>query len=153
MPCSKQICTNVTGELRCMMAGSYRTSTQQCLEFSCILYIRHFHIIIPDQQEKAVQYSVLVKFRERLAECLSNEPTTIARDLFSTGFITERVLHKTNELNEIKADKADRLCSSVLDVIKKSPRELDEFLSVLQRPARQKLYEELVQDLKSALNQ
>ncbi|XP_064384149.1 uncharacterized protein LOC135333169 [Halichondria panicea] len=77
-------------------------------------------------------YSVLVSFSEKIVQSLSHEPKALAVSFLSVGLITERVLRETNELNEIKADKATRLYTALLGVVKHHPHKYHEFVSTLR---------------------
>ena len=82
-------------------------------------------------------------------QSLSHEPKAIALRLLSAGFITERVLQETNELNEINADKATRLYTAVLSVVRDHPHKFQEFVSILQ--TSRGVHKDLVEELNSAL--
>ena len=82
-------------------------------------------------------------------QSLSHEPKAIALRLLSAGFITERVLQETNELNEINADKATRLYTAVLSVVRDHPPKFQEFIPILQTSLG--VHKDLVEELNSAL--
>ena len=77
-------------------------------------------------------YSVLVSCSEKIVQSLSEEPKALALHLLSAGLITDRVLQETNQLNEIKADKATRLYTALLDVVKHHPHKYRDFVSTLR---------------------
>ncbi len=87
---------------------------------------------------------MLVRCSEKIVQSLSDEPRAIALCLFSAGLITARVLQETNELNEINADKATRLYTALLGVVKYHPHKYDEFISILRHNS---LYTDLVIEL------
>ena len=77
-------------------------------------------------------YSVLVSCSEKIVQSLSEDPKALALHLLSAGLITEHVLQETNELNEINADKATRLYTALLGVVKHHPHKYHEFVSTLR---------------------
>ncbi len=91
-------------------------------------------------------YIVLVKCSEKIIESFSQEPKAIAVRLLSVGLITERVLQETNQLNEINADKATRLYTALLGVVKHYPHKYHEFVSTLRLNP---LHTDLVRELDS----
>ena len=92
---------------------------------------------------------MLVNRSEKIVQSLSHEPKAIALHLLSAGFITERVLQETNELNEINADKATRLYTAVLGVVRDHPHKCQEFVSILQTSLS--VHKDLAEELNSAL--
>ena len=72
----------------------------------------------------------------------------MALHLLAAGFITDHVLQEISELNEIKADKATRLYTAILGVIKNHPHKIYEFVSVLET---HQSGHELAEELRSAL--
>ncbi len=91
-------------------------------------------------------YSVLMRCGEKIIESLSEEPKSIAVCFLSVGLITERVLQETNQLNEINADKATRLFTALLGVVKHHPHKYHEFVSTLRHNP---LHTDLVRELDS----
>ena len=91
-------------------------------------------------------YNVLVRCSEKIVESLSQEPKAIAVRLLSVGLITERVLQETNQLNEINADKANRLFTALLGVVKHHPHKYHEFFSTLKLNP---LHTDLIRELDS----
>ncbi|XP_064384748.1 uncharacterized protein LOC135333670 isoform X2 [Halichondria panicea] len=77
-------------------------------------------------------YSVLVSCSEKIVQSLSHEPKALAVRFLSVGLITERVLQETNQLNEINADKATRLYTALLGVVKHHPHKYHKFVSTLR---------------------
>ena len=110
--------------------------------FSCLCTVGH-------QTSTSTSHNTMVKFSEKIVQSLSHEPKAIALRLLSAGFITERVLQETNELNEINADKATRLYTAVLSVVRDHPHKYHEFASILR--TSQGVHVELMQELKSAI--
>ncbi|XP_064388722.1 uncharacterized protein LOC135336790 isoform X2 [Halichondria panicea] len=91
-------------------------------------------------------YNVLVRCSEKIVESLSQEPKAVAVRLLSVGLITERVLQETNQLNEINADKANRLFTALLGVVKHHPHKYHEFVSTLKLNP---LHTDLIRELDS----
>ncbi len=80
-----------------------------------------------------IGYSVLVKCSEKIVQSLSEEPKAIALRLLSAGLITQCILEKTNEyVNETKREKATRLYTALLGVVKQHPHKYHEFVSTLR---------------------
>ena len=69
---------------------------------------------------------------EKIVQSLSEEPKAIALGLLSAGLITECILEKTNELNETKREKATRLYTALLSVVKQHPHKYQELVSTLR---------------------
>ena len=75
---------------------------------------------------------------EKIVEALSRDPKGLAQALFGKGLISNAVLDEMNELNETKTDKARRLYSAVIKVVKEYPRQYDYFIQIFkERPSRQ----------------
>ncbi len=91
-------------------------------------------------------YNVLVRCSEKIVESLSQEPKAVAVRLLSVELITERVLQETNQLNEINADKATRLFTALLGVVKHHPHKYHEFVSTLRLNP---LHTDLIRELDS----
>ncbi len=89
---------------------------------------------------------MLVSCSEKIVQSLSEDPKALALHLLSAGLITERVLQETNQLNEIKADKATRLYTALLGVVKHHPHKYHEFVSTLRLNP---LHTDLVRELDS----
>ncbi|XP_064404111.1 uncharacterized protein LOC135349511 isoform X2 [Halichondria panicea] len=77
-------------------------------------------------------YSVLVSCSEKIVQSLSEDPKALALHLLSAGLITMSILEKTNELNETKREKATRLYTALLGVVKHHPHKYHEFVSTLR---------------------
>ncbi|XP_064385275.1 uncharacterized protein LOC135334138 [Halichondria panicea] len=77
-------------------------------------------------------YSVLVSCSEKIVQSLSEDPKALALHLLSAGLITLSILEKTNELNETKREKATRLYTALLGVVKHHPHKYHEFVSTLR---------------------
>ncbi len=86
---------------------------------------------------------------EKIVQSLSEEPKAIALGLLSAGLITECILEKTNELNETKREKATRLYTALLGVVKQDPQKYHEFVSTLRLHS---LYTDLVTALDTHYN-
>ncbi len=74
----------------------------------------------------------MVSCAEKIVEGLSRDPKAIATSLLSRGLISDTVLRETIELNETKVDKARRLHTTVLDVVKLYPERYDDFLAIFR---------------------
>ena len=78
-------------------------------------------------------YSVLVSCSEKIVQSLSEDPKALALHLLSAGLITVSNLEKTNEyVNETKREKATRLYTALLGVVKHHPHKYHEFVSTLR---------------------
>ena len=78
-------------------------------------------------------YSVLVSCSEKIVQSLSEDPKALALHLLSAGLITVSILEKTNEyVNETKREKATRLYTALLGVVKHHPHKYHEFVSTLR---------------------
>ncbi len=91
-------------------------------------------------------YSVLVSCSEKIVQSLSEDPKALALHLLSAGLITVSILEKTNELNETKREKATRLYTALLGVVKHHPHKYHEFVSTLRLNP---LHTDLVRELDS----
>ncbi len=70
---------------------------------------------------------------EKIVQSLSEEPKTLALHFLSAGLITQDILEKTNEyVNETKREKASRLYTTLLGVVKHHPHKYHEFVSILR---------------------
>ena len=78
-------------------------------------------------------YDVMVACGDKIVEGLSRDPKELALSLHTKGIIGDDVLQKTNELNEIDRDKARRLYTTALEVVKTYPHRFEDFVSVLQK--------------------
>ncbi len=78
-------------------------------------------------------YSVLVRCSEKIVQSLSEEPKALALHFLSAGLITPCILEKTNEyVNETKREKASRLYTTLLGVVKHHPHKYNDFVSTLR---------------------
>ena len=69
---------------------------------------------------------------EKIVEGLSRDPRGLATLLLSRGLISDAVVRETIELNETKVNKAKRLFTAVLNVVKHYPERYDNFLAVFR---------------------
>lgn len=69
---------------------------------------------------------------EKIIESLSQEPKEAALRLLSAGFINDFILEKTNELNETKREKATRLYTAVLGLLKHNAHKYQDFVATLK---------------------
>ncbi len=74
----------------------------------------------------------MVSCAEKIVEGLSRDPKGIAISLLAKGFISDSVLSQTIELNETEVDKARRLYTTVLDVVKHYPTRYDDFAAMFR---------------------
>ncbi len=74
----------------------------------------------------------MVSCAVRIIEGLSRDPKAIATSLLSRGLISDNVLSETIELNETKVDKARRLFTAVLSVVKRFPKRYDDFVAIFR---------------------
>ncbi len=109
----------------------------------CIRLIAVMHFLSP------AGYSVLVKCSEKIVHSLSVEPRAIALHLFSAGLISQNILEQTNELNDTKREKAIRLYTTLLSVVKHHPHKYHKFVSTL-RPNL--IYTDLLTELDTHYN-
>ncbi|XP_064384769.1 uncharacterized protein LOC135333680 isoform X3 [Halichondria panicea] len=91
-------------------------------------------------------YSVLMSCSEMIVQSLSEDPKALALHLLSAGIITVSILEATNELNETKREKATRLYTALIGVVKHHPHKYDVFVSTLRRNP---LHTDLVRELDS----
>ncbi|XP_064384971.1 uncharacterized protein LOC135333882 isoform X4 [Halichondria panicea] len=78
-------------------------------------------------------YSVLVSCSEKIVQSLSEDPKALALHLLSAELITVSILEKTNEyVNETKREKATRLYTTLLGVVKHHPHKYHKFVSTLR---------------------
>ncbi len=78
-------------------------------------------------------YSVLVRFSDKIVQSISEDPKALALHLLSAGLITVSILEKTNEyVNETKREKATRLYTTLLGVVKNHPHKYHKFVSTLR---------------------
>ncbi|XP_064384780.1 uncharacterized protein LOC135333688 [Halichondria panicea] len=78
-------------------------------------------------------YSVLMSCSEKIVQSLSEDPKALALHFLSAGLITVSILEKTNEyVNETKREKATRLYTALLRVVKHHPHKYHEFVSTLR---------------------
>ena len=70
---------------------------------------------------------------EKIVEALSRDPKGLAQALFAKDLISIAILEETNELNGTKTDKARRLYSAVLKVVRDYPQQYDDFIGVLKK--------------------
>ncbi len=97
----------------------------QCVGISC-----SNHFLSPAGN---AGYSVLVSCSEKIVQSLSEDPKALALHLLSAGLITLSILEKTNELNETKREKATRLYTALLGVVKHHPHKYHKFVSTLMQ--------------------
>ncbi len=74
----------------------------------------------------------MVSCAVRIVEGLSRDPQGIATSLLAKGFISDSVLSQTIELNETKLDKARRLYTIVLQIVKLYPMKYNDFVAILR---------------------
>ncbi len=74
----------------------------------------------------------MVSCAVRIVEGLSRDPQGIATSLFAKGFISASSLSQTMELNETKVDKARRLYTIVLQIVKLYPTRYNDFVAILR---------------------
>ncbi len=74
----------------------------------------------------------MVSCAERIVEGLSRDPQGIATSLLAKGFISDSVLSQTIELNETEVDKARRLYTAVLQILKLYPERYDDFVAIFR---------------------
>ena len=72
----------------------------------------------------------MVACGDKIVEGLSRDPKELALSLHTKGIVGDDTLHKTNELNEIVRDKARRLYTAALEVVKIYPRRFKDFVAV-----------------------
>ena len=96
----------------------------------------------PDYQ---FAYETMVACGDKIVEGLSREPKELALSLHSKGIIADDMFQETNELNETKREKARRLYTAVLDVVKTYPRRFEDFVAVFQ--TNQLLHIDLLKEL------
>ena len=88
----------------------------------------------------------MVACGDKIVEGLSREPKELAQSLHTKGIIADDTLQETNELlNETKREKARRLYTAVLDVVKTYPRRFEDFVAVLR--TNQLLHIDLLKEL------
>ncbi|XP_064385072.1 uncharacterized protein LOC135333968 isoform X2 [Halichondria panicea] len=91
------------------------------------------HQICQQLIQRNAGYSVLVSCSEKIVQSLSEDPKALALHLLSAGLITVSILEKTNEyVNETKREKATRLYTALLGVVKHHPHKYHEFVSTLR---------------------
>ncbi len=81
-----------------------------------------------------------------IVQSLSEDPKALALHLMSAGIITVSILEATNELNETKREKATRLYTALIGVVKHHPHKYHEFVSTLRLNP---LHTDLVRELDS----
>ena len=74
----------------------------------------------------------MVSYIERIVEGLYRDPKGIATSLLAKGLISDSVLSQTIELNETKVDKARRLYTTVLQIVKLYPTRYNDFVAIFR---------------------
>ncbi len=77
----------------------------------------------------------MVSCAEKIIEGLSRDPKRIA-SLLAKRLISDAVVRETIELNETKVDKAKRLYTTVLNVVKHCPEKYNHFVWIFRGPGR-----------------
>ena len=72
----------------------------------------------------------MVACGNKIVEGLSRDPKELALSLHMKGIVGDDTLQKTNELNEIIRDKARRLYTAALEVVKIYPSRFEDFVAV-----------------------
>ena len=85
----------------------------------------------------------MVSCAEKIVEGLSRDPRGLATSLSARGLISDTIMR---EIIEIKVDKAKRLYTTVLNVVKHYPEKYDDFLAILREHGE--VYTDLLELLK-----
>ncbi|XP_064383528.1 ankyrin repeat and KH domain-containing protein 1-like isoform X2 [Halichondria panicea] len=106
------------------------------LSFSLVVFSHHLLLQCGDVESNPgpgnTGYKRMVSCAERIVEGLSRDPNGIAISLFSGRLISDALMRATMELSQTKVDKARRLYTTVLDVVKHYPERYDNFLAVFR---------------------
>ena len=88
----------------------------------------------------------MVSYAERIIERLSRDLKRIATSLLSKRLISHTCMRRaTIKLGETEVDKARRLYTTVLDVVKNYPERYDDFVAILRE--RGGMYTDLLEML------
>ena len=92
-----------------------------------------------------IGYNVLVHCGEKVVGDLTKDPKTLALHLHAKRFISDDTLEEVNELNETNRNKARRLYTAVLEIVRNHPQRYAEFISILE--GNRTLYRDLLKEL------
>lgn len=113
---------------------------------TCITITRVLHSSIDyGSPDFKFAHDTMVACGDKIVEGLSREPKELALSLHAKGIIADDTFQETNELNETKREKARRLYTAALEVVKTYPHRFADFVAVFQK--NQLLYFDLLKAL------
>ena len=90
-------------------------------------------------------YNTMVRCANKLSLAMSQDPLSLATELFQVGFISQAGLCETAELNETALEKGSRLYRAVLSVVKNNPMRYSDIVDILNRNTI--LYDDIIAEL------